>query len=165
MQVFLEKLLAALNWIGTFFPQLTVRALLAWEFWESGLEKYHGENWFAHIQDKFLFPFNVVPTDISWFMATWFELVGGIFLLVGLATRFTSLSLVILTVIAVHAVHWPAEWNSFSELLQGYSISKTEFGNYKLPLIYLVLFTVPLFIGPGKLSLDHLIWGRRRRFN
>ena len=44
MKLFLEKLLTGLNWIGTFFPQLTVRALLAWEFWESGLEKYHGQD-------------------------------------------------------------------------------------------------------------------------
>ena len=165
MQRLLEGILAGLNGIGTFFPQFVVRVLLAWEFWESGLEKYHGENWFADIQDKFLFPFNVVPVEASWFISTWFELIGSIMLLIGLATRFVTFTLIILTIVAIHAVHWPAEWNTFSELLQGYSIKKTEFGNYKLPLIYLVLFTVPLFIGPGKLSLDHLIWGRRRRYN
>lgn len=164
MQPLLEGVLKALNWIGTFFPQFVVRALLAWEFWESGLEKYHGENWFT--QDRFLFPFSVVPVEASWFMATWFELVGAILLLIGLGTRFVSVTLIILTIVAIHAVHWPAEWNTFAELLQGYSISKTEFGNYKLPLIYLVLFTVPLFVGPGKLSLDHLIWKpRKQRYN
>jgi putative oxidoreductase len=164
MQPLLEGVLKALNWIGTFFPQFVVRALLAWEFWESGVEKYYGDNWF--VQDRFLFPFSVVPVEASWFMATWFELVGAVLLLIGLGTRFVSVSLIILTIVAIHAVHWPAEWNTFSELLQGYSISKTEFGNYKLPLIYLVLFTVPLFIGPGKLSLDHLIWKpRKQRYN
>lgn len=165
----MERLLAVLNWIGGFFPQLAVRALLAWEFWESGVEKLNGTNWFASIQDKFMFPFNVIPADISWFIATWTELVGGILLLIGLGTRFVSISFIILTIVAIHAVHWPAEWNTLSELLQGYSISKTEFGNYKLPLIYLVMLTVPLFIGPGKLSLDQLIHligkNRRRSFN
>lgn len=47
-----------------------LRLLLAWEFWESGVEKFNDDNWFADIQGDFPFPFNLVPVDISWFLST-----------------------------------------------------------------------------------------------
>ena len=59
-----------LQGVGEWLAPLGLRLLLAWEFWESGIEKYRGENWFTDIQADFPFPFNVIPTDISWGMAT-----------------------------------------------------------------------------------------------
>lgn len=141
------------QWIGL----LPLRLLLAWEFWESGLEKLHGENWFAEIQGRFPFPLNLVPTDISWQMATWSELIGAVLLVFGLGTRFAALSLSILTVVAIASVHWPSDWHTLSELAQGYAISDEGHGNFKLPLLYLVMFVPLLLQGPGKLSLDALI--------
>ncbi len=41
-----------------------------------------------------------MPVDISWFLATWTELIGAVALVVGLGTRFFSLSLIILTIVA-----------------------------------------------------------------
>lgn len=108
----------------------------------------------------FPFPFNLLPAKVSWQIATWFELVGAAALLLGLATRFFSLSLMILTTVAIAAVHWPEQWNSLSELLRGYRITDAEgdgFGNYKLPLIYLLMLLSLMFGGAGKLSLDHYI--------
>jgi len=147
-----------LNQIGTFLPQLGLRLLLAWEFWESGVEKFNGENWFMHIQDKFPFPFNVVPVELSWAMATWFELIGAVALVIGLGTRFFSASLIILTIVATASVHWPAEWSTLSELVKhGYDVCNSDGGNFKLPLIYLIMFLPLLFNGAGKASIDHLI--------
>lgn len=133
-----------LNRLGEFLPQLGLRLLLAYEFWESGVEKYRGENWFADIRDQFPFPFDLVPTDISWFLATWSELLGAVALIIGLGTRFFSLSLVILTIVAWVSVHAGS----------GYNVCDN---GYKLPLMYLVLFLPLIFSGPGKLSVDHLI--------
>lgn len=146
--------LGVMNGMGAYVSMLPLRLLLAYEFWESGVEKYRGENWFSDIQGQFPFPFNAVPVDISWFLATWFELIGAVALVIGLGTRFFSVSLVILTVVAIAAVHWPAEWNTVAELWLGYSISDNGYGNYKLPLIYLVMFVPLILSGPGKLSLD-----------
>jgi len=42
-----------------------LRLLLAYEFRESGVEKYRGENRFADIMDRFPFRFDVLPADIS----------------------------------------------------------------------------------------------------
>jgi putative oxidoreductase len=152
-----------LNNLADFIPQLFLRLLLAWEFGESGFEKLHGTNWFADL--TFPFPFNLLPPDISWAISTCFEIVGAFALLFGFATRFFSISLMILTIVAISAVHWPEHWNSISELLKGYRIIDEDgdgFGNYKLPLIYLVMFLPLFFGGAGKFSLDYLI---KNKFN
>ena len=147
-----------LNSIGQFIPLLAVRLLLAWEYWEAGLEKYSGQNWFSHIKENFPFPFNIIDVEISWFMATWFEMLGAIAILIGLGTRYAAISLTILTIVATIAVHIPPEgWTSFSDMVSGYAISDKGFGNYKLPLMYLILFMPLIFLGPGKLSVDELI--------
>jgi putative oxidoreductase len=146
------------NLIGDALPPLVLRLILAWEFGEAGYEKLTGTNWFADV--TFPFPFSLLPPEASWQIATWFELGGAVLLVLGLATRFVSLSLIILTVVAIAAVHWPAEWHSLSQLLTGYRIIDTDgdgLGNYKLPLLYIVMFLPLLFRGAGSLSLDHLL--------
>jgi putative oxidoreductase len=125
-------------------PQLGLRLLLAYEFWESGVEKFRGENWFADIMDRFPFPFDVIPADISWFISTRSELVGAVALVIGLGTRFFGVTLVIVTVVAWVSVHSG----------NGYNVCDNGF---KLPLMYLVMFLPLIFSGPGKLSLDHLV--------
>lgn len=155
---------AWLSSLAAIWPPLVLRVLLAWEFGESGYAKLTGQNWFADL--AFPFPFNLVPPEISWQLATWFELIGAVALLLGLATRFFSISLMILTVMAIASVHWPEQWGTLSELLRGYRILDEEgdgFGNYKLPLMYLVMFLPLLFGGAGKLSLDHVIAKRLQR--
>lgn len=132
---------------GAYIPQLGLRLLLAYEFWIAGIEKIKGTNWFADIQPSFPFPLNYVPAEISWQLATWFELIGPIALLLGLATRFFSLSLFMLTVVAWVAVHAGS----------GYNVCDN---GYKLPLIYLVMFLPLIFNGAGKASLDYFLWQR-----
>lgn len=149
------QLVTRLNKVGEFLPQLALRLILAWEFGEAGWTKLNGENWFIHVQDRFPFPFDSIPVELSWFLATWTELLGAAALILGLATRFVSVSLIILTIVAISAVHWPADWGSLSDLLKGYAISDQGFGNYKLPLLYIAMLLPLLLAGPGKASLDH----------
>jgi putative oxidoreductase len=62
-----------------------------------------------------------------------------------------------LTFVATAAVHWPSEWSSLAQLWQGYAIRNTGAGNFKLPLLF-VLMLLPLVLGGGgRLSLDALI--------
>lgn len=81
-------------------------------------------------------------------------------LVLGLGTRLASLGLMVVTVVAIAAVHWPAHWSSLAELAQGYVITDQGFGNFKLPLIYLVALLPLLLEGAGRLSVDH--WLRMR---
>ncbi|MCF6300613.1 MAG: DoxX family protein [Proteobacteria bacterium] len=155
-KLFWGELTARLNSAGQWLPPLFIRLILFWEFWEAGIGKYNGDNWFSSIHDKFPYPFNVIPADVSWFMATWGEILFSVMLLLGLFTRFAAVSILVITVVAVAAVHWPANWDSLSHLWQGYVITPDGMGNYKLPLLYVILLMPLIFSGGGKLSLDHL---------
>lgn len=132
----------SLNGIGDWLGPLGLRLLLAYEFMESGLEKFRGENWFAEIQGQFPFPLSLVPPEISWQLATWSELIAPVLLVLGLGTRVASLNLILLTMVAWFSVHAG----------NGYNVCDNGF---KLPLIYLILLVPLLFSGAGKLSLDY----------
>jgi len=142
---------------GDWLALLPIRLLMAYEFGRAGMMKLNGTNWFANVQDNFPFPFNVVPVEISWFIATWAELLGAAGLVLGLFTRLWALSLIILTIVAISGVHWPDDWNSLAELWKGYSVSNKGFGNFRIPLLFLVMLLPLVFSGAGKLSLDNLL--------
>lgn len=140
----IRNLFGGLDRAGVWLAPLGLRLLLAYEFWESGIEKLHGENWFADIQDQFPFPFDLIPVELSWQLSTWTELIGPVALVLGLGTRFASVALITLTLVAWASVHAG----------NGYNVCENGF---KLPLIYLAMFLPLLLSGAGRLSLDHLI--------
>ncbi|HET6604424.1 MAG TPA: DoxX family protein [Xanthomonadaceae bacterium] len=152
-----HTLVERLEGVGRWLAPLGLRVLLFWEFFEAGREKYTGSNWFMDIQGRFPFPFDRVPADLSWAMATWSELVLSLLLLVGLATRFAAFGLFVLTVVATAAVHWPADWSMLEDLLRGYAIRDSGHGNFKLPLIFMIMLVPLILRGGGWLSVDALI--------
>jgi putative oxidoreductase len=160
---FYDGLTARLRAAGDYVWPLALRLILAWEFWESGITKLHGNNWFADIpwadwQKGFPWPFSSLPLETNWQAATWGELVFALLLLGGLFTRFAAISLVVITAVAAAAVHWPAQWSSLAELWQGYAITaKDGHGNFKLALLFIVMLLPLVFYGGGRLSLDHLL--------
>ncbi len=151
MNAFMDKLKSLLEQLeaaGRWIAPLALRLILAKEFWDAGVQKLNGANWFHEIHSQFPFPFNLVAPEISWNLVTLLEIVGPLALLLGLGTRFFAIALSILTLVAIAAVHAG----------HGYSISE---GGWKLPLIYLAMLLPLILNGPGKLSLDHLL---RQRF-
>src|SRR3546814_20314157 len=59
-----QRLRERLNGVGEWLAPLGRRVTLAWEFWESGMEKFHGQNWFAELpwaswQVGFPWPFTI----------------------------------------------------------------------------------------------------------
>ena len=157
-----DNLTARLRAGGDYIWPLGLRLILFWEFWEAGISKYRGENWFAEIpwadwQKGFPWPFSTLGPDLNWIAATAGELVFAILILLGLFTRFAAISLVVITGVATAAVHWPAQWNSFAQLWSGYVITADDAGNFKLPLLFLVMLLPLVFHGGGKTSLDHLL--------
>lgn len=91
---------------------LMLRLILAPVLIAAGWEKITGDNWFGFQQDSFPFPFNVLPPELSWFLASWTEFLGGIAILFGLATRLVAIPLAVTMFVAAYAVHldngWPA---------------------------------------------------------
>jgi putative oxidoreductase len=152
-----QSFISRVDDVGRWLSPLFLRVLLAWEFFDAGREKLQGENWFAQLGDKFPLPFSLLGPNVNWTLSTWLELGGGIALLLGLGTRYVASALFVLTVVAIYAVHWPSDWSSLSELWQGYAITNQGFGNYKLPLIYLVMLLPLMLNGGGRFSLDSLL--------
>lgn len=157
-----DNLTARLRASGDYLWPLVLRLIMFWEFWEAGIGKLRGENWFAEIpwadwQKGFPWPLNTLGPDLNWLAATWGELFFAVLILLGLFTRFAALSLIVITAVATAAVHWPAQWGSFGQLWQGYVVSADGAGNYKLPLLFMIILLPLLFHGGGKISLDHLL--------
>ena len=145
----IDNLYLRLSVIGDFLSMLLLRLLIAWEFGQAGLGKLGKENWFGNIVDDFPFPFNMIPTSISWFLATWAEVLGAIAIAIGLATRFWVFVIIIVDIVAWYSVH------------AGFGYNVCENG-FKLPLIYLIILLVLLFNGAGKLSIDYIIARMRK---
>ena len=152
-----NQVVGILNPAGDWVALLPIRLLMGYEFYKAGMWKFHGTNWFASAQDNFLFPFNYIPVEVSWFMATWAEILGGLSLFLGLFTRFWALSLIIVSIVAISGVHWPDDWNSLAELWKGYAITDKGFGNFRVPLLFIAMLFPMVFTGAGKLSLDHIL--------
>lgn len=155
-----ERLRAAGDWLAP----LGIRLLLFYEFWTAGRMKVGGNNWFGSIEDKFPIPFSWVSTDINWLLSTWTELTAGVALLLGLFTRFFAFALLVLTAVAILTVHWPADWSGLGQLWEGYSVSRVvdeetgEFrGNFRIPFLFIAMLLPLVFMGGGKLSVDHLL--------
>jgi len=45
----------------------------------------------------------------------------------------------------------------WSDLLKGYAVSDKGYGNFKLPLLFVVMLLPLIFNGAGRLSLDQLL--------
>ena len=157
-----DNLTARLRVAGDYLWPLALRLIMFWEFWEAGSTKLRGENWFADIpwadwQAGFPWPFSALSIELNWLAATCGELAFSVLLLFGLFTRFAAFSLLVITVVATAAVHWPSGWNSLQALWKGYVITAQDAGNFKLPLLFVVILLPLIFHGGGKISLDHML--------
>jgi len=154
-----DRLRSAGDWVAP----LGLRLLLAHEFYKAGIMKSGVEGtpgWFAG--KAFPMPFDWFPASMNWTMVTWTEILAGIALALGLFTRFFAFSLVMVTTIAIVSTHWPESWSSLGQLWEGYSVSRVvedgEFrGNFRVPMLFLAMLLPLVFMGGGKLSLDHAL--------
>lgn len=123
---------------------LLARLLIAYGFYEPALMKWNDihavAQWFGSI--GIVFPlFNA-------YLAAFTEAAGVILLAFGLLTRFISLPLIIVMIVAIVTVHLP---NGFSAGDNGYEI----------PLYYMIFLLLFFAEGAGKFSLDRLIFGEK----
>jgi hypothetical protein len=71
-----QKITGVLDGFNDKLPRLLLRLILALEFWEAGMMKLDGENWFEQL--TFPFPFSYFSNNSLWAMGTWLELIGAI---------------------------------------------------------------------------------------
>ena len=94
---------------------LALRLYLVPVFWMAGTQKLSGiENtieWFGNPDWGLGLPF---PTVLA-YMAAYTEAIGALLLLVGLATRWISIPLMVTMLVAIFAVHWDQGWAAIAD--------------------------------------------------
>ena len=129
------------SWI----PPLLVRLFVGYFFFETGWSKAQHLD---AMTERFV-GWGIPVPGVSVVLSVYTELVGGALLVLGLATRLAAIPLLINMLVAILTVN--------IERVTGLD----EFVELDTPL-YALFFLWLIFSGPGRASLDHLLWRRRR---
>lgn len=120
---------------------LLIRLVLAYGFYEPAMMKWSDisavAEWFGSIGIPF-------PT-LNAYMAATTEITGVVLLTLGLLTRLISIPLIVVMIVAIVTVHLP----------HGFSAGNNGF---EIPLYYMVMLFALLAHGPGRFSLDRVIF-------
>ena len=124
--------------LGSSGVSLLFRLWVAKVFFAAGLTKIG--NWDATLflfRNEYEVP--LLPPDIAAYLGTANELALPVFLTLGLLTRPAALALFVFNIIAVAS--YPALWET----------------GYQDHVYWGLMILVPLFYGPGRISIDHLL--------
>ena len=161
---------------------LALRLYLVPVFWMAGTQKLSGIEstieWFGNPEWGLGLPF---PGLLA-YMAAYTEAIGALLLLVGLATRWISIPLMVTMLVAIFAVHWDNGWAAIAdsgsqdvavrlgaarELLQEHGNYSwlTEKGSFvilnngiEFAVTYLIMCFSLLFLGGGRyVSADYYL--------
>ena len=124
------------------FSLLIVRLILAYGFYGPAMKKL---NDFQAVQEWFRDSLHLPFPHLNAVLAVTTEVSGVILIFLGLMTRFISLPMMVVMVVAIATVHWS---NGFHASNNGFEI----------PLYYMIMLFVLLSTGPGKFSLDETIF-------
>jgi putative oxidoreductase len=146
--------------LGLFVLRLSGVALAVWHGFGKIAGLAGGESGFAQGVAELGFP---QPGLFAW-AAALAEGVGGCLIALGLLTRVSAGLAGVTMAIAAFGRHRLHE-----QLLSGIGIrplsaeALEEMGNPEKALVYLLVFLALVLLGPGRWSLDHLIFRRGRR--
>lgn len=120
---------------------LFARLIIAYGFYEPAMNKWNNIDSVAQWFNSIGIP---LPT-LNAYMAATTEILGVVLLALGLFTRFISLPLMIVMVVAIMTVH----------IGNGFSAGDNGF---EIPLYYFLFLGLFLSHGAGKISADYLIF-------
>ena len=123
---------------------LLARFAVAYGFYEPAMMKWNDIGSVAVWFGSMVIPF---PT-LNAYMAASMETVGVVLLILGLFTRFISIPLMIIMLVAIVTVH----------LGNGFS---AEANGFEIPLYYLLFLLMFFSQGGGRFSLDHLLFDKK----
>ena len=161
---------------------LALRLYLVPVFWMAGTQKIAGmqstTEWFGNPDWGLGLPF----PEVLAYLAAYTEAIGALLLLLGLATRWISIPLMVTMLVAIFAVHWDQGWAAIAdsgaqevavrlgaakEILRehGNYTWLTEKGNFvilnngiEFAVTYLVMLLALLFTGGGRFtSVDYYL--------
>ncbi|MBA3722192.1 MAG: DoxX family protein [Parachlamydiaceae bacterium] len=109
-----------------------------------------------HLKDviKFFSSLGIPLPHVNALLVGGFELVGGILLILGLFSRFATIPLMIIMIMA----YLTADFSSVVDLFRGNPDSFFD----KTPFLFLYASIIVFCFGPGKVSLDYWITGAYR---
>lgn len=131
---------------ATDLPLLFLRLILAYGFYNPAMMKLKDVNAIAGWFESMNYPLPLLNA----YMATITEGLGVILLVLGLGTRIISVPLMITMLVAIFTVHYANGFNAGDN-------------GYEIPLYYLLMLFTLFIMGPGRLSLDQLISGFRKK--
>src|SRR6266481_4338727 len=120
---------------------IPLRLAVATVFWNSAMTKL--ANWNTAVElfiEEYRVP--LLPPELAAYMAVSIELTMPVLLVLGLATRAASLVLLGMTAV-IEVFVYPLAWPTHIQ--------------------WVAMLLILLCRGPGKLSLDHVIWRRLRQ--
>lgn len=120
---------------------LLMRLILAYGFFEPAMNKIKN---FPSIVTWFKNSLHLPFPELHAYLATGTEALGVVLLALGLATRFISVPLMVVMVVAATMVHG---LDTFSAAKNGYEIN----------LYYFSMLFILVTTGPGKISLDETV--------
>jgi putative oxidoreductase len=123
---------------------LFARVLVAYGFYEPAMMKWSDMKSVAEWFGSMGIPF---PT-LNAYMAASTEIAGVVLLTLGLFTRFISLPLIVIMIVAIVTVH----------IDNGFSAGENGF---EIPLYYMSFLLIFFSHGAGKFSLDRVIFGEK----
>ncbi|MFP4664434.1 MAG: DoxX family protein [Bacteroidales bacterium] len=121
-------------------PLLFLRLILAYGFYKPAMGKIKDIQAVGQNFESMGIPAPMLSgylVGITEFLAVWLFLLG-------LGTRLISIPVMITMLVAIFAVHWQA----------GFAASA---GGFEIPLYYFLMAFTLFVIGPGRISIDHLI--------
>ena len=127
------------------FSLFLARVVVAYGFYEPAMMKWSDINSVAEWFGSMGIPF----ATLNAYMAASTEIAGVVLLTLGLFTRFISIPLIIVMIVAIVTVH----------LHNGFSAGDN---GYEIPLYYMIFLLIFLSHGAGKISLDNLIFKNKR---
>jgi putative oxidoreductase len=123
---------------------LFARVVVAYGFYEPAMMKWGDIKSVAEWFGSMGIPF---PT-LNAYMAASTEALGVVLLTLGLLTRFISIPLIVVMIVAIVTVHLP----------HGFSAGDNGF---EIPLYYMLFLLLFVSHGAGKFSLDRVLFGER----
>lgn len=137
-----QRATALMSCIPYWFVALIARISIAAVFWRSGQTKLEGwrlaDTAIDLFRDEYKLP--LIDPTIAAYLATFAEHIFPILLVIGLATRFSALALLIMTMV-IEIFVYPDAWPTHGT--------------------WAAIFLMLMARGPGQISLDYLIARRR----
>jgi len=112
-----------------------------------------GTTWYKGVDDY-------LPTAVQALVA-WGELLCGFALVLGLLTRVASLALMVVMIGAIYMVTWRLDFTSLATQNPA-GLMEPKVG-YEYNYAILAMCASLTVLGAGVLSLDHLLWNRKRQ--